>query len=94
MKYDVFTNKYSKLMDKLNGYSISRFNDDSIVEEYFMVDKFDNDEVSYISVYMTDDEQFNVVVEVKNKYGEYEEIESKNYKTVNGAYKKIVQILG
>ena len=33
MKYDVFNNKYSKLMDKLNGYSISRFNDDSIVEE-------------------------------------------------------------
>lgn len=94
MRYDVFNNKYSKLMDKLNGYSISRFNDDSIVEEYFMVDKFDNKEVSYISVYMTDDEQFNVVVEVKNKYGEYEEVENKNYKTVNGAYKKIVQILG
>ena len=94
MRYDLFANKYAKLMDKLNGYSISRFNDDSIVEEYFMVDKFDNEEVSYISVYMTDDEQFNVVIEIKNEYGDFEVVEEKNYKTVNGAYKKIKSVLG
>ena len=93
MRYDVFNNKYAKLMDKLNGYSISRFDDDSIVEEFFMVDKFDSDEIHYISVFMTDNEQFNVVIEIKDDEGNYIEVENKFYKSVNGAYNKIVKVL-
>ena len=93
-KYDVFLNKYAKLMDKLNEYSISRFNDDSIVEEFFMVDKYDKSNIHYISVYMNDAEEFNIIIEVKDKYGEYVIIEDKKYKTINGAYNKIKKVLG
>ena len=96
LKYDVFLNKYAKLMDKLNGYSISRFNDDSIVEEFFMVDKFDElnpSNIHYISVYMTDDEKFEIIVEVKDDNGEYQIIAEKYYKSINGAYNFIIKTL-
>lgn len=87
--------KYNELINKLSKleYSISRFDDYSIVDEYFMVDKFSNKNISYISVFVTEDEQFNIVIEIKNKYDEFEITEEKKYKTVKGAYKKIVNIL-
>lgn len=94
MNYNVFINKYAKLMDKLNNYNISRFNDDdSIVGEFFMVDTRDGD-INYISVHMNDAEEFNIIIEGKDKYGEYVIIEDKKYKTINGAYNKIKKVLG
>lgn len=94
MNYNVFINKYAKLMDKLNDYNISRFNDDdSIVGEFFMVDTRDGD-INYISVYMNDAEEFNIIIEAKDKYEEYVIIEDKKYKTINGAYNKIKKVLG
>lgn len=94
MNYNVFINKYAKLMDKLNNYNISRFNDDdSIVGEFFMVDTRDGD-INYISVHMNDAEEFNIIIEAKDKYGEYVIIEDKKYKTINGAYNKIKKVLG
>jgi hypothetical protein len=94
MNYNVFINKYAKLMDKLNDYNISRFSDDdSIVGEFFMVDTRDGD-INYISVYMNDAEEFNIIIEAKDKYGEYMIIEDKKYKTINGAYNKIKKVLG
>ena len=93
LKYDVFLNKYAKLMDRLNEYSISRFNDDSIVEEFFMVDKYDKSNIHYISVYMTDDEKFEIRVEIKDDNGEYQIIAEKYYKSINGAYNFIIKIL-
>ena len=93
LKYDVFLNKYAKLMDRLNEYSISRFNDDSIVEEFFMVDKYDKSNIHYISVYMTDDEKFEIIVEIKDDNGEYQIIAEKYYKSINGAYNFIIKIL-
>ena len=93
LKYDVFLNKYAKLMDKLNEYSISRFNDDSIVEEFFMVDKYDKSNIHYISVYLTDDEKFEIIVEIKDDNGEYQIIAEKYYKSINGAYNFIIKIL-
>lgn len=94
MNYNVFINKYAKLMDKLNNYNISRFNDDdSIVGEFFMVDTRDGD-INYISVYMNDAEEFNIIIEAKDKYEEYVIIEDKKYKTINGAYNKIKKVLG
>ena len=94
MNYNVFINKYAKLMDRLNDYNISRFNDDdSIVGEFFMVDTRDGD-INYISVYMNDAEEFNIIIEAKNKHGEYVIIEDKKYKTINGAYNKIKKVLG
>ena len=93
LKYDVFLNKYAKLMDRLNEYSISRFNDDSIVEEFFMVDKYDKSNIHYISVYMTDDEKFEIIAEIKDDNGEYQIIAEKYYKSINGAYNFIIKIL-
>ena len=93
LKYDVFLNKYAKLMDRLNEYSISRFNDDSIVEEFFMVDKYDKSNIHYISVYMTDDEKFEIIVEIKDDNGEYQIIAEKYYKSINGAYNFIKRYL-
>ena len=93
LKYDVFLNKYAKLLDRLNEYSISRFNDDSIVEEFFMVDKYDKSNIHYISVYMTDDEKFEIIVEIKDDNGEYQIIAEKYYKSINGAYNFIIKIL-
>ena len=94
LKYDVFLNKYAKLMDKLNGYSISRFNDEySIVEEFFMVDKYDKSNIHYISVYMTDDEKFEIIVEIKDDNDEYQIIAEKYYKSINGAYNFIIKTL-
>ena len=93
LKYDVFLNKYAKLMDKLNEYSISRFNDDSIVEEFFMVDNYDKSNIHYISVYMTDDEKFEIIVEIKDDNDEYQIIAEKYYKSINGAYNFITKTL-
>lgn len=94
MNYNVFINKYAKLMDKLNDYNISRFNDDdSIVGEFFMVDTRDGD-INYISVHMNDAEEFNIIIEAKDKYDEYVIIEDKKYKTINGVYNKIKKVLG
>ena len=93
LKYDVFLNKYAKLMDRLNEYSISRFNDDSIVEEFFMVDKYDKSNIHYISVYMTDDEKFEIIVEIKDDNGEYQIIAEKYYKSIIGAYNFIIKTL-
>ena len=93
LKYDVFLNKYAKLMDRLNEYSISRFNDDSIVEEFFMVDKYDKSNIHYISVYMTDDEKFEIIVEIKDNNGEYQITAEKYYKSINGAYNFIIKTL-
>lgn len=92
MNYNMF-NKYSKLMDKLYGYSIYRYQDDSIINEYFLVARNDGTEEKYfISVYATDKEEFNVIIEIKED-GEYFVVEDKKYKTVNGAYNKIVKRL-
>ena len=93
LKYNVFLNKYAKLMDKLNEYRISRFNDDSIVEEFFMVDKYDKSNIHYISVYMTDDEKFEIIVEIKDNNNEYQIIAEKYYKSINGAYNFIIKTL-
>ena len=92
MNYNMF-NKYSKLMDKLYGYSIYRYQDDSIINEYFLVARNDGTEEKYfVSVYVTDKEEFNIIIETKED-NEYYVVEDKKYKTVNGAYKKIIQAL-
>ncbi len=85
--------KYMTLINMLSEYNISRFDDYSIIGEYFMIDSYD-DTINYISVFMTDDNQFNVIIETKDNDGEYKIIENKFYKSVNGVYNKIKKVLG
>ena len=79
--------KYENLKSMLReSYSISLFDDDSIVGEYILLGTKDY----AISVFIEDEEFFQIVIERKNKIEDrWEEVETRHYITAKPAYKFI-----
>jgi hypothetical protein len=79
--------KYENLKSMLReNYSISLFDDDSIVEEYILL----GTENYAISVFVEGEEFFQIVIERKNKVEDrWEEVEERRYITTKPAYKFI-----
>jgi hypothetical protein len=61
-----------------------------MVDKYNEYNKYN---IHYISVYMTDDEKFKIIVEIKDDNDKYQIIAEKYYKSINGAYNFIIKTL-